>query len=272
MEQTKIEWTNTYLDRPVLWKKELTTVIPGASFNPWWGCEKVSPGCKHCYAENLSDKRLGYKNWGPGSERLKFMDKHWNEPLNWNSQCAKLGIRRKVFCASMADVFENNPSVVLERARLYELIQRTPFLDWLLLTKRPENIIGLMPFYWKTFPENVWIGTTTENQQTYNLRVPILEQVPAVIHFLSMEPLLSAVDMQLERYHQALDWVIVGGESGSKARPMEERWVQNILTQCEQYRVKFFFKQWGGQNKKEAGRELNGRFYNQMPGNYETAV
>lgn len=293
--QTAIEWTNTYLPEgmQVNWKGQLTNCIPGATFNPWWGCEKVSPACKYCYAEEW-DHRFGGEesHWGPGSSRRKFGDKHWNEPIRWNRECEKLGIRRKVFCASMADVFEMHPDVDQERLRLWKLIEDTPHLDWLLLTKRPENITLMLPERWLSpnrkwfskIPKNIWFGTTIENQEYADKRLPSIIHVKKVtgsIVFLSMEPLFGFVNLNLphkfwdeknERCNHCcngdrcddpthyirsecpycrgngsrpIDWVITGGESGDKARPGHPNWYKHLLGQCQAAHVAFFFKQWG---------------------------
>lgn len=185
------------------------------TFNPWWGCEKVSPGCAHCYADTFA-RRLGHGGtkpplWGPGSERRMFGDKHWAEPLAWDRAAAEAGTRARVFCASMADVFEDRPELAAPRARLFGLILATPNLDWLLLTKRPENADRL----WRaahrhdyeewagddagqpgpTWRPNVWLGTTVEDQRRAVERLPHLIAVPAAVRFLSCEPLLGPVDL-----------------------------------------------------------------------------
>ena len=170
-----------------------------ATFNPWWGCIKVSEGCEHCYAETFA-KRTGHSIWGPAAttQRRTFGDKHWQEPLKWHAEAAKAGERRRVFCASMADVFEAHPQLHTERALLWTLIGQTPALDWLLLTKRPENIADMVPSWWRTFgswPDNVWLGTTVENQGAAEKRIPILLSIPARVRFLSCEPLLGELDL-----------------------------------------------------------------------------
>lgn len=263
------------------------------TFNPWWGCEKVSPACAHCYAETFA-KRIGHAKdspsgkpplWGAGSERRLFGDKHWNEPLKWNREAAAAGERRRVFCASMADVFEDRADLVPHRARLFELIRRTPNLDWLLLTKRPENVpqhfeSALKWLYtlnkphsvnpaahhawhdamnllegWTTnsAPENVWIGTTVENQEMAEKRIPALLAIPAKVRFLSCEPLLGPVDLAYTCFNGAdsfgtmpgIHWVICGGESGHHARPMHPDWARSLRSQCAAAGVPFHFKQWG---------------------------
>jgi protein gp37 len=211
------------------------------TFNPWWGCTKVSHGCTHCYAETLST-RYGHAIWGPRKSRRTFGEQHWQEPLKWHKQAAQQNQRMRVFCASMADVFEDNLSVEAERAKLWALIEETPMLDWLLLTKRPELMQRFAP--WKDqWPANVWAMTSVENQEQAEIRIPLLANVPAALKGLSVEPLLGAVD--LSAWLGVVDWVIVGGESGAQARPMNPKWALDIRDQCVAARVPFFFKQWG---------------------------
>lgn len=229
------------------------------TFNPWWGCTKVSTGCKHCYAETLS-KRWGHDFWGPGKPRRLMSDAHWREPLKWNAEAAEFGERSRVFCASMADVFEENaPEGELER--LWELIRKTPCLDWQLLTKRPHRILESLPEDWGDGYANVWLGTSVENQKVIQ-RIDHLREVPSVIRFLSLEPLLGPLrGLDLA----GIQWAIVGGESGPGARPMNPQWVREIKRQCEDANVAFFFKQWGGVQKSKTGRELDGEFYDNLP-------
>ena len=163
------------------------------SFNPWWGCTRVSPGCEHCYAEAF-DHRLGRADWGVKAERRFFGEKHWREPLKWDAEAARAGERRRVFCASMADVFEDREDLAAERAKVFSLITFTPHLDWLLLTKRPENMERLAPAAWvHGWPTNVWAGCTVEDQKRADERIPHLLRVPAAVRFLSCEPLLGPV-------------------------------------------------------------------------------
>lgn len=269
--KTKIEWTVT--------QHPDGRIFPGYTFNPWWGCTKVSPGCKNCYAETW-DTRWGGNHWGPDSERRRFGLKHWNEPLKWNKFAQQLGIRLKVFCASMSDWAEDNDSIIKERERLFELIKATPYLNWLMLTKRmDENIGKKLPSDWMNGLnyKNVWLGTTCENQDQANNRLPWLLTVRASVHFVSGEPLLGSIDFTkiktnpevmsrifgasekdideknsffncLENdslYFDRLDWIIVGGESGDRARPMHNDWVIKIVDDCKNHRVPIFFKQWG---------------------------
>ena len=172
MENTKISWTVH-------------------TFNPWIGCTKVSPGCKHCYAEVLNDQRYGNHNWGPGAPRRTTGDAYWRQPLKWNREAAKTGIRAKVFCASMADVMDDEAPEGA-RERLWELIRAASSLDWLLLTKRPENFGRFLPWSAGVVPfPNVWLGVSTEDRQRANERIPLLAAFPAVARFLSAEPLLE---------------------------------------------------------------------------------
>lgn len=249
------------------------------SWNPWWGCVKVSAGCEHCYAESFS-KRTGHNIWGPAktTARRLFGERHWTEPLKWNEKTVETGERHRVFCASMADVFEDHPQLVAERQRLFELIDRTPHLDWLLLTKRPENIQRLCPFGWYddqfSWP-NVWLGISVENQQMADKRIGHLMYIPARVRFLSCEPLLAAVDVSgylSFREFSGIDWVIAGGESGHNARPMHPDWARSLRNQCQADGVAFLFKQWGEHNstgvrvgKKGAGRLLDGELCNEFP-------
>jgi protein gp37 len=229
------------------------------TFNPWWGCTKVSDGCKFCYAEAIA-RRYGNDVWGRNKIRRTFGDKHWAEPLRWNSAAQKAGVRAQVFCASMADVFDpEGPEE--ERERLWSLIRNTPDLDWQILTKRPEKIECFLPDDWAEGYPNVWLGTSVEDVRVID-RIEILSAIPAVVHFLSCEPLIGPLeDMPLEN----IQWVIVGGESGPRSRPMAKSWVDSIRLQCSAANVPFFFKQWGGMRKKENGRMLNGRTYDALP-------
>ncbi len=235
------------------------------SFNVVFGCTKISEACKHCYAETFAH-RLGLKVWGQDAPRKTMSDKYWLEPLKWNRAAAKAGERHRVFCSSMADVFEDHPTVAQERLRLWPLIKATPHLDWLLLTKRPEHMVAFAPASWSSaWPENVWAGTTVENQKRANERIPHLLRVPAAVRFLSMEPLFEAVnlhpflcangnadrleqkwsDMICEPRASGISWVIAGGESGHGARPMHPAWAASLRDQCAKASVAFHFKQHG---------------------------
>ena len=227
-KDSKIEWTHH-------------------TFNPWWGCVKVSDACDHCYAETWA-KRLGEDIWGAKSQRRFFSDAHWNDPIKWNKEAQAAGERRRVFCASMADVFENRDDLIAPRARLFDLIEATPHLDWLLLTKRIHLVKKLIP-KGRKLSKNVWLGTTVENQDSAKKRIKyLLEFSEPAVRFLSCEPLLGSLDLSpwLGAQKDArLDWVIAGGESGAGSRPMNPEWVIDLQAQCERAKVAFHFKQWG---------------------------
>lgn len=285
-----------------------------STFNPWRGCTKVSPGCANCYAESQSKrntKTLGI--WGLNGTRVVAAESMWREPLKWDKKAKETGVRHRVFCASMADVFEDwagpivdsngvpvskidsrpwtvrvnddEPKVTMNdvRKRLIELIYRTPNLDWLLLTKRPENICrmlgpdgaGLYAHDRGSVPcpqPNLWLGTSVENQKTADERIPHLLRVPAAVRFLSCEPLLGPVSFRFnhrngsldnwltgeymkchqdgsahcgKRSDKKIDWVIIGGESGPDARPCQVDWTRSLKKQCEDARVACFVKQLG---------------------------
>src|SRR6266542_5608953 len=170
-QNSKIEWTHH-------------------TFNPWWGCVKVSPGCEHCYAETLS-ARYGHRVWGPAktTSRRLFGPDHWADPLKWNAVAQRESVRHRVFCASMADAFEDHPLLQPARDMLWQTIEATPWLDWLLLTKRPENISRLLPTPWLVEPRaNVWLGTSVEDRRRAAERIPQLASIRAAVRFLSCEP------------------------------------------------------------------------------------
>jgi protein gp37 len=226
------------------------------TFNPWWGCVRVSPGCEHCYAEAF-DKRVGRADWGVKAPRRFFGEKHWAEPLKWDRAAAAAGDRHRVFCASMSDVFEARLDLAKERLRLWDLIHATTNLDWLLLTKRPENLMLMLPWGQGGEPwPNVWVGTTVEDERRAQERIPILRAVPAVVRFLSMEPLLELpTSLDLTGIH----WVIAGGESGHRARHFDLAWARSLRDRCKAAGAAFFFKQ-AGTNPVELSQvsELNG--------------
>lgn len=275
-KNSKIEWTDH-------------------TFNPWIGCAKISDGCKNCYAEAMMDKRYGKVKWGVQGKRIRTSAANWKKPLEWNRQAEHEGRRYRVFCASLADVFEHKPDQHKEmeqwRFDLFRLIDDTPKLDWLLLTKRPENVMDMLRHDWaEHLPNHVWIGTSAENQEQADKRIPELLKIPAAVRFLSIEPLLGEVDLISSHFGllPGIHWVIVGGESGANARPMHPDWVRSIRAQCQAAGVPFFFKQWGewfpcfdstvssqylfsdGERvarigKKAAGRLLDGREWNELP-------
>lgn len=216
------------------------------TFNPWVGCAKVSDGCKNCYAEREMDHRLHVVEWGPQGQRRRTGDANWALPRKWNERCRKLGIRERVFCASLADVFEGRADLDQHRSDLFRLIDETPYLDWLLLTKRPQNVEVMIPQQWWKWPRHVWLGASIEDQETADKRIDFLYDSPAMQTFLSIEPLLGPINLYMgDRNNRAAEWVIVGGESGPNARPMHPSWVRSIRDQCVNAEVPFFFKQWG---------------------------
>lgn len=161
------------------------------TFNPWWGCTKVSPGCDHCYAEAWA-RRVGVAVWGHKEPRRFFSDAHWQQPRAWDAVAGDKKVRQRVFCASMADVFEERRDLDPTRERLWRLIEVTPNLDWQLLTKRPQAVKRIAP-WGDDWPSNVWLGTTVEDQDRANLRLPLLLSIPAKVRFLSCEPLIGPV-------------------------------------------------------------------------------
>jgi protein gp37 len=234
------------------------------TFNPWWGCVKVSPACNHCYAETFS-RRIGYSEtgkqfpiWGKDTERRVFGEKHWDLPYQWHKALEGTGRSERVFCGSMCDVMEDHPTAAAIRPELFRMIEETPCLNWLLLTKRPQNFRRFLPPYWLRNPrENVWLMTTVESQE-FAWRVLELCKTPAHVRGLSIEPLLGPLDLTsivtptgapfnalMWPGPHRIDWVIVGGESGPGARPMHPEWARSLRDKCHVGQVEFFFKQWG---------------------------
>jgi protein gp37 len=232
MARTKIQWAHY-------------------TFNPWWGCVQVSPACDHCYAMVMA-RRVGHTlfghrvEWGPGGRRGYISDDKWREPLDWNRAAEKHSERRRVFCGSMMDIFEGLREQRPYLERLFEVISQTPHLDWLLLTKRPNNVHKLGPSRW---PGNVWIGTTVETQDWADQRLPHLLATDCVVRFASVEPMLGPIDFRAHLGHGPgkLNWVIFGGESGGQARGPESAvsWYRELRNQCRAAEVPVFFKQWG---------------------------
>lgn len=232
MAETKIEWTAG------------ADGSKGFTFNPWVGCEKQSPACDHCYAEGWA-KRTGQPELWTG-DRRRTTAAYWQQPIKWNHEAEAAGIRRKVFCASLADVFDAD---VPERWRddLWHRIDQTPHLTWLLLTKRPQNISRMLPNPDTGVPAwgaggwpHVWLGATTENQPEFDKRWPDLSAIPAAVRFLSYEPALGPLRLP----HWPLpDWIICGGESGPHAREMDLAWARDLRDACATDGVPYFFKQ-----------------------------
>lgn len=217
--------------------------------NFWWGCFKVSDGCKGCYAETLA-KRYGKSIWGPAAITKREMKKAiWKDLLRWDRAAKLEGVRRRVFVSSMSDFLEDHPDLHGLRREAVGLISQLENLDVLILTKRPENARDLLPdWYIHGFPEHVWVGTSVENQAAAEKRIPELLRIPARIRFLSVEPMLGPVRLiDFNSFWRSLiHWVICGGESGPKSRPMELEWARSLHGQCEVADVSFFMKQLGG--------------------------
>ena len=230
-----------------------------STFNPWWGCSRVGPGCDHCYAEAL-DRRTGGRHWGPRAIPRSMSAANWRNPWRWQKAAEAHGERRKVFCGSMCDVFDKNAPQGA-RERLWTLIRSTPRLDWQLLTKRAPNIERFLPADWSDGYANAWLGVTVEDRKHGLPRLERLRRIPARVRFLSIEPLLEDLGpLDLSGIH----WVVVGGESGPQARPLEAAWVEGIQQQCAAQAVPFFFKQWGGRRTK-GGCLLGGIEVKQWP-------
>jgi len=271
------------------------------TFNPWTGCTRVAAGCEHCYAETRSKRFTHSGQWGPSGTRVKTSAENWRDPVRWNRKAELEGVRRRVFCASLADVFEDWPGPIVGakgeqyftdgrgrftplnppdsmrpltmndlRLDLFRLIDATPWLDWLLLTKRPENIFRMWPenvAAWEQFTgkrpieentsrlfrPNVWLLTSIAEQRDADRNVPELLKCRDLVPVLglSAEPLLGKVRLDfhspgwLGSHACGIDWVIAGGESGHGARPMHPDWARGLRDQCQAAGVPFFFKQWG---------------------------
>ena len=223
-----------------------------STWNPVTGCTKISPGCAHCYAERMAKRlrAMGQDRYRNGF-KLTLQPDVVEMPLRWKRP-------RTVFVNSMSDLFHKDvPTDFI--ARCFAVMQRASQHTFQVLTKRPDRAAELAPDL--PGPSNVWMGTTVENAD-YVQRIRFLTRIPAVVRFLSLEPLLGPIPrLPLKDIH----WVIVGGESGPKARPMEPSWVLQIRNRCIAHSVPFFFKQWGGVHKAWAGRKLDGRYWSEMP-------
>ena len=222
MKDSKIQWTDH-------------------TFNPWIGCTKVHTGCENCYAEELMANRYKRVEWGPTGARSRT--KNWGEPIKWNAEAMKAFRRDRVFCASLADVFEPRDEITPWRRDLFDLIDRCLNLDWLLLTKRPHLVNTLWPDTENR--HNVWIGTSVSDQRTAEEFIFKLAMVSfGILRFLSIEPLVGPVALS-DVHLRYVDWVIVGGESGPNARPLEVEWIESIVGQCKDANVPVFVKQLG---------------------------
>jgi protein gp37 len=233
MAQSSIEWT------------EMT-------WNPVTGCTKISAGCKFCYAEVMAKRlqAMGIEKY-KDAFKLALHDDALNVPYTWKKQ-------KIVFVNSMSDLFHRDvPFEFIQK--VFKVMNENPQHTFQVLTKRPERLLRVHEYL--RWTHNIWMGVSVEDSRVQN-RIELLRQTNAKTKFLSCEPLIGALaNINL----QGIDWVIVGGESGRKARPMNEEWVLEIMDQCREAEVAFFFKQWGGTNKKKSGRILNGRTYDEMP-------
>ena len=236
-EQTEISWAD-------------------ATFNPWIGCTKVSPACDFCYAARDNERRKWVSGWGAGVPRRRT--KTWGNPLTWDRKAAVTGLRPRVFCASLADVFDNE--IPDEWGTdLWALLRATPNLRWILLTKRIGNAAKMLPADWP-YP-NAGLMATLANQEEWDRDWPKLARTPATWRGVSAEPLLGPIDIGTAKP----DWLIVGGESGPQHRHTNPDWVRSLRDQCAANGVAFHFKQWGGVRPKSNGCELDGREYKDFP-------
>lgn len=233
MSKSAIEWTES-------------------TWNPLTGCDKISPGCDHCYAERLSLrlKAMGQRKYADGFQ-LTIHEQVLNDPLSWKKP-------QRIFVNSMSDLFHRDvpESFILQ---VFDVMRRASWHQFQVLTKRSQRLATMSPLI--AWPENTWMGVSVESEN-YAFRIDHLRQTGATVKFLSIEPLLGPLShLDLRK----IDWVIVGGESGPGARPLKEEWVTEIRDQCLAAGVPFFFKQWGGTNKKRTGRLLEGRAWNELP-------
>jgi protein gp37 len=228
------------------------------TFNPWIGCTKVSPGCDHCYAEADFDRRKHRVKWGAGNPRSRTSKGYWRQPFGWNREAAKTGYSPLVFCASLADVFDNEVDPQW-RVEAWDVIRRTPNLRWMLLTKRIGNVPKMVPADWPF--AHVDIMATIVNQEEWHRDWPKLAAVPAPWRGVSMERMLGPVDIGGARP----DWIITGGKSGYGHRPIELTWVRSTRDQCTRNGVAFHHKQWGGLRPKQTGCEVDGREHKDFP-------
>ncbi len=233
MAQSKIEWTES-------------------TWNPLTGCTKISPGCKHCYAERMAKRlhAMGQPNYANGF-KLTMHPQALEKPLEWKTP-------QVIFVNSMSDLFHKDVPLEFVQS-VFDVMKRAHWHQFQVLTKRSERLLELSPQL--EWTENIWMGVSVENAD-YTFRIDHLRKTGAKIKFLLVEPLLGPIPkMNLK----GINWVIVGGESGPGARPLEREWVVDIKNQCVRAKVPFFFKQWGGVQKKKAGRLLDGKTWDQMP-------
>jgi len=254
-ERSKIEWTD-------------------ATFNPWRGCTKVSPACANCYAENDLSVKLHGILWGDNAQRAIKAESGWEQPLAWNRKAEREGRRMRVFCGSLCDVFEDRPELVKPRFRLYDLIEETPWLFWLLLTKRPQHIARI----WRVTSagirlNNVGLGVTVESDD-YTWRIAELLRCPAALHFVSAEPMLGGLDLRPwlpvdtiggVEMEPLIRWVIAGAESGPKRRPTDIAWIRSLRDQAVTAGIPFLLKQAEINGRLEKSPELDGKQWLEVP-------
>ncbi len=235
MAQSSIEWT------------EMT-------WNPTTGCNKISAGCKFCYAEIMAKRlqAMGIEKYIDGF-KLRLHEDSLLTPYSWKSP-------KIVFVNSMSDLFHKNVPIAFIK-KVFQVMKENPQHVFQILTKRADILLYYDKEDWLEWTHNIWMGVSVEDEKRMN-RIDLLRQTKARTKFLSCEPLISGLpNIKLE----GIDWVIVGGESGRTPRPIEKKWVIDIKTQCKKSKVAFFFKQWGGTNKKKSGRLLDGKIYSEMP-------
>ena len=230
------------------------------TFNPWMGCTKVSDGCKNCYAATLTKNRMGLHLWGPEASRQVTSPENWKKPLKWNRIAMREGQRRRVFCASLCDIFEEHPVADETRPKVWELIRQCDWLDWQILTKRPHRIAANLPADWGTGWPNVWLGTSVEDMRVAH-RADDLRDIPAVVRFISYEPAIGSLQTLNLR---GIDWVIYGGESGPGWRPEDKEWAREMRRKCEAAGIAFFHKQ-SASYRTEMGIELDGESVRNYP-------
>ncbi len=227
-----------------------------ATFNPWIGCTKISPACDHCYAARDNERRGWVDGWGAGVPRRRT--KTWGDPKRWNKKAEQTGYRPRVFCASLADVFDNEVPDEW-RTDLWQLIRETPNLRWMLVTKRIGNAVKMLPPDWPF--SHVGIISTLENQTTWDRDYPKLERTQAAWHGVSAEPLLGPINIGDARP----DWIITGGESGPNHRFTDPAWVRSMRDQCAANGIAFHHKQWGGLRPKQNGCLIDGVEHKHFP-------
>ena len=225
-----------------------------ATWNPVTGCTKISPGCAHCYAETIT---LRFKRGGPflpGKTTINLHPDRLGQPAKWRTP-------RRIFVNSMSDLFHEEVPFEFVR-QVFDAMAENPRHIYQVLTKRPERMLEYVEWTeYEHWPDQVWAGVSVENQRWADARIPLLRKVPCAVRFLSCEPLLKPIDLELD----GIQWVIVGGESGLRARKMREEWALAIRNQCRKAGAAFFFKQWGGRTSKTNGRLLQGEEWNEIP-------